>query len=63
MNSPDDPGFRERLSKLEARSIKHNLYERITVSLRTVDAVIIGCAAAIIILVIVGMYIGRGLKL
>lgn len=45
---------------LDARSIKHNLYDRLTISLRTVDAIIIGCVVAIAALVALGMYFGRG---
>jgi hypothetical protein len=44
--------------KARARGIRHNPYENIDVSLRTLDIVIAACSAAIIILLLVGIFIG-----
>lgn len=71
MLSPED--FTRRLAVIEAREreldkrekaaqakgLRHNLYERVTVSVRTLDAVIVVCALLILILVIAGVMQGR----
>jgi hypothetical protein len=44
--------------KARARGIKHNPYENINVSLRTVDIVIAACSAAIIVLLLFGIFTG-----
>lgn len=41
-----------------ARGIRRNMYENITLSVRAIDAIIIGCAVLIVLLVIVGRVIG-----
>lgn len=72
MTTEDD--FQRRLAELEARELavaarerageakglRYNLYERITLSRRTVDIIIIACAVAIVTLVAVGVYLGKG---
>jgi hypothetical protein len=68
--------LRERISELEAglesgkprekeearpAGLRHNLYENVTVSLRTLDIIIAVCALLIVILVIVGAIQGRSI--
>lgn len=48
---------KERAAK--ARGLKHNLYERIDVSVKTMDRVILICAAVILALVLIGVIDGR----
>ena len=71
----DENELQRRLAEVEAREravtareqaarvrgIRYNMYERITLSPRAIDAIIIGCAVAIVALVIVGAVMGKGL--
>lgn len=48
---------RERAAK--ARGLKHNLYERIDVSVKTLDRLIIACAVVILALAVIGAIRGN----
>ena len=73
-NASADTELERRLADLEERErkmsereraaagaagLRHNLYERITLSTRTIDCIIIACAVLIVLCVIVGMILGR----
>lgn len=47
-----DIARREKI--MEARSVRHCIYDGLNVSLRTVDTVIVLCAIAIVALVVLG---------
>jgi hypothetical protein len=44
--------------KARARGVRRNPYEHMNISLRTVDIVIAACSAAIIILLLLGIFGG-----
>ncbi len=48
---------KERAAK--ARGIRHNIYERIDVSVKTMDRIIIACAVVILALVLIGAIGGQ----
>ncbi|MDR1612977.1 MAG: hypothetical protein LBT97_09370 [Planctomycetota bacterium] len=45
---------------VDAKSIKHNLYERMNLSLGAVNAVIILCVVALAVLIALGICLGPG---
>ncbi len=49
----------EREKALSAKSIHRNHYDRIDVSTRTMDVIIIICVLAIAVLVVAGMFLGK----
>jgi hypothetical protein len=52
------PGEETEKLKARASGIRRNPYENIDVSLRTLDIVIAVCSAAIIILLLLGIFTG-----
>ncbi|MDR1521068.1 MAG: hypothetical protein LBU23_13145 [Planctomycetota bacterium] len=71
MTAEDEPA--RRLAEVEAREraverreraagaegLRHNLYARVNLSRRAVDAVIVACAVLIAVLAAVGYYFGK----
>ena len=67
MNTALETDLEQRIAEVEAREqaverrekgIRHHLYSRINVSVRTMDIFIFACAAAIASLVVLGICLG-----
>ena len=48
-----------REAAFAAKGLRNNLYDRVNLSAKAVDAIIIACILAIILAVAVGMYLGN----
>ncbi|MDR1535946.1 MAG: hypothetical protein LBU64_12775 [Planctomycetota bacterium] len=48
-----------REAALEARSVRRNPYDRVDVPIRTMDIIIILCAATIVLLIVFGVYASK----